>query len=232
MLAPALASQGIIEHDGTDTTPQLREFLAAAGLRSGATAIPYWGGAFVAWCAIQTGRVPPVGSANPSAWEAWGEPIGEPIPDCVAVVAEGIRRHVGIIVRRSAGRAYIIGAHNGIVSIRRVDEDRIISVRRPPGAVLQPQQSAQSIDIRVSVDRPELQDVIDLPSVSSVPVNVGVDDIEGLRLAAVAAMAAAADASPRAVARLAELAAMATAASTRDGIERARDEALAFVAQT
>ena len=232
MIARALSAQGTIEHDGRSITPQVRDYLAASGLRVGETAIPYWGGAFVAWCAIQTGRVPPIGSANPIAWESWGDPMGEPIPDCVAVIAEGIKRHVGIIVRRSAGRAYIIGAHSGIVSIRRVDEDKIISLRRPPGAVLQPQQPSQTVDIRVSVDRSDVQDVIDLPSVSSVPVSVGVDDIEGLRLAAVAAMAAAADANPSSVPRLAELAALATAASTRDGIERARDEALAYVAQT
>lgn len=234
MLSQALAAQGTLASTDAGPTQQARDYLAAAGLALHGLDLPYWGGAFLAWCAIHTGRVPPVGASHPSAWETWGEPMSEPMPDCVAVIAEGIHRHVGIIVRRNAGRAYVIGAHGNVVSIRRVDEDRIIAVRKPPGSVAHVQQTSQSVDIRVSVEREQPANMIELKAVpapvETLPRAIEPDDIEGLRVAAVAAMAAAADAHPQAVPRLAELAALATAASTRDGIERARDQALAYVA--
>lgn len=232
LLATALAEVGTIDRDRGNISPRVLEYLTAASLVAHDGRPPYWGGAFLAWCAIKSGMVPPVGAGNPAAWGEWASPLSDPIPGSV-VVLTGSRvgsSHVAIVVRRHAGRIYVVGGdHGGAVNIQRCDEARIWQVRRPPNIVATAQPPAQTVDVRVTVDRAEALDPV--YSHGAIQPSVSVD---GLRASVVAAIAAAAEARPSdemAVARLAEFAAIATAATTPEGIESARQQALAYMAQ-
>ena len=240
MLQTALSEVGTIDRDRGRITPRVLEYLSSVGVQPLADRAPYWGGAFLAWCAIKTGAVPPIGAAEPTAWEQWSSALSDPQPGCVVVLADSQRpliKHVGIAVRRNAGRLYVVGGdHGGAVNIQRCEESRVIAARKPPSLVAVPQPSAQMVDVRVTVDRNEAPNVVySAPEIEYAPQSVGPDQIEALRASVVAAIAAAAEARPsdeRAIGALAELAAVATAASTRDGIVSARDRALAYMAQT
>lgn len=237
MLSVAMAEVGVIDRDRGQITDKVREYLRAAGVDAIGDRPPYWGGAFLAWCAVKSGVVPPLYPSEASSWEAWSEGTAEPSPGCVVVLADRARpliKHVGLIVRRHAGRAYVIGGdHGGAVNIQRCEDCMIIAARRPPNVVAVPQPSAQTVDVRVTVDRGDAGPAV----YSNHPVLIGSssvspEQIEALRLSVVSAIAAAAETQPNngtAVAHLAELAAMATAATTKDGIESARDKAVAYI---
>lgn len=234
ILTTAMAEVGTIDRDRGQITPRVLEYLTAANMEAVGSRPPYWGGAFLAWCAIKSGMVPPVGAGDPAAWERWSDPIAEPIPGCVVVLvgSKPGAAHVGVVVRRHAGRVYVVGGdHGGAVNIQRCEDARIWQVRRPPNIVAQPQPSPQTVDVRVTVDRAESN-----PSIYSQQPHalLAPDDVSGLRASVVAAIAAAAEARPgdeKLVYHLAELAAIATAATTREGVESARQQALAYIAQ-
>jgi len=239
MLQTALSEVGTIDRDRGQITSRVAEYLAAAGVDAAGSMAPYWGGAFLAWCAIKAGAVPPIAPAEPSSWEHWSSALSEPQPGCVVVLADSQRpliKHVGIVVRRHGGRLYVVGGdHGGAVNIQRCDEARVIAARKPPNGVAVAPPSPQMVEVRFSVDRAESASAVELTAVrESSPIAIGDDQIEALRSSVVAAIAAAADSitddGPSIVA-LAELAAMATAASTRDGIVSARDMALSYMAQ-
>lgn len=238
MLATALSEIGTIDRDRGRITPRVLEYLSTVGVQPLADRAPYWGGAFLSWCAIKTGVVPPIGSVEPSAWEQWSSALSEPQPGAVVVLADSQRpliKHVGIVVRQNAGRLYVVGGdHGGAVNIQRCDEARVIAARKPPNLVASAQPSSQMVDVRVTVDRGDTGPAVysEMPALIA-PAPVLPDQIEALRLSVVSAIAAAAEAHPSdgtAISRLAEIAAQATAATTRDGIERARDQAIAFMA--
>lgn len=234
MLTVALSEVGAIDRDRGRISPRVLEYLSSVGVIPHSERAPYWGGAFLAWCAIKSGMVPPVGAGDPAAWERWSDPIAEPIPGCVVVLvgSKPGAAHVGVVVRRHAGRVYVVGGdHGGAVNIQRCEDARIWQVRRPPNIVAQSQPSPQTVDVRVTVDRADGAS----PVYSQQPFALlAPDDVSGLRASVVAAIAAAAEARPsdeRMVAHLAELAAIATAATTREGVESARQQALALIAQ-
>lgn len=231
LLATALAEVGTIDRDRGQITAKVAEYLTAANVVHDGRP-PYWGGAFLAWCAIKSGMVPPVGAAVPASWCEWAEPLAEPIPGSVVVLtsAKAGTAHVAVVVRRHAGRIYVVGGdHGGAVNIQRCDEARIWQVRRPPNIVATAQPTQQTVDVRVSVDRVGAADPVYPQGAIAPPI-----DVSGLRASVVAAIAAAAESRPSdatAVSRLAEFAAIATAATTREGIESARQQALAYMAQ-
>lgn len=238
MLTRAMSQVGVIDTDRGQPTPMVKEYLAAAGIDAPAR-LPYWGGAFLAWCAMRDGLIPPLYPDQPDSWATWGEPLGEPLAGSIVVLAGGLNvRRVGIVVRRHAGKLYIVGGdHGGAVNVQRADESKVIHARRPPNAHLVAGPApAQAVDVRVTVEHQ--LDTPPLPIVPSgpfpeLPEAPTADDIEALRRSVVTAMASAAEARPEdqaTVLRLASIAADATTATTVDGVLQAKDRAMNYLA--
>lgn len=166
--------------DGGTICRQVREYLAAAHIEpSTDTACPEWNGALMAWAAIKNGIVPPVDSGNPMAWLTWGTPLDTPAPGAVAVLTSGSGRACmacAVVARTQAQKVYVIGAFDGVVQMRAVPVDRVIAVRKPPGASL-----------AVQADQPQpLQITIhnEAPAQAPVPVAAPVEQLSATTAAA------------------------------------------------
>ena len=162
MLHRAVQETGQHERDGSALSSRLAAYAQAGGLAlpDVGGAIPYWGGAFLAWVAIRDGLVPPANPADPESWRDWGHPLAEPLAGCVVVLTGGggaARTLVGVVARVGQGRVYVVGPHDGVIEMRCYDIDRVIEARRPPtvtlsAAVATAPQAAQPVEVRVVVE--------------------------------------------------------------------------------
>lgn len=147
--------------DGGRICRQVQEYLAAAHIVPASdTACPDWNGALMAWAAIKDGIVPPVDSGNPMTWLSWGTPLDTPASGAIAILTSGSGRAsmaCAVVARTQAQKVYVIGAFDDVVQMRAVPVDRVIAVRKPPGATLAIQsEQPQPLQITIHNEAPAL----------------------------------------------------------------------------
>ena len=149
---------GQTETDNGQLAPAVAGYLRAAGIEPpAAPPAPYWGGALMAWAAIQDGITPPVGAIDAIAWLMWGAQLAAPVPGCLVVMTAGSgmsRMLIGCATRVQAGKVYVVGAWDGAVQVRAVPLEQIISARRPPGAALAPPALPVVADLPAAIAGP------------------------------------------------------------------------------
>lgn len=155
MLGRAMAEVGVMAVESGAITSRVREYLRAINVDPGTT-LPDWGSAFVTWVAIQSGITPPLNPGDPDSWAAWGAELRQPEPGAVIVATTGtypLRRQAWVVVSALAGRIMVVGAHAGAVATLRIEQQRVVTARRPPNAIyLQAPAHQQAVDVRVVIE--------------------------------------------------------------------------------
>ncbi len=137
-LAKAHEEMGVEETAGSESTPRIMEYFAAAPhsewVKDDSTP---WCGAFAAWLLKDYGL--PDEPLRARAWLEWGDPITEPVPGCVVVLRRGSNPkagHVALFQQWSKDRKslYLLGGNQGNrVSIARFKIDDVLGYRWPKG---------------------------------------------------------------------------------------------------
>lgn len=130
---------GQTEIDNGRVSDAVAGYFRAAGIEPPRSPpLPYWGGALMAWAAIQDGITPPVGAIDAIAWLAWGSQLAAPVPGCIVITTAGSgasRMMIGVAASVQGRKVHVIAAHDGSVQARHVDLGQVISARRPPNMI-------------------------------------------------------------------------------------------------
>lgn len=111
-LAKAHEEMGVEEVAGAESNPRILEYYASVGhawVKDDSKQA--WCGYFLAWLFKDTHPLP----AEPwraRAWEAWGDPIGEPVPGAVGIMprtSDPALGHVFLFVQWSKDRQHVYG---------------------------------------------------------------------------------------------------------------------------
>ena len=162
MLHRAVQETGQHERDGSALSSRLAAYAQAGGLAlpDVGGAIPYWGGAFLAWVAIRDGLVPPANPADPESWRNWGHPLAEPVAGSIVILTGGggtQKTLCGVVARLDPPRVFVVGPHDGAIGMRCYELARVIEARRPPtlapvAAPAQPEPKVQPVEVRVVLE--------------------------------------------------------------------------------
>ena len=136
-LRVAWAEVGVRSLPAGDSHPRITEYHAGTNI-AGYDDKVSWCSSFVNWTLAQAG-IAGTGSALARSWLAWGEPLAEPRPGCVAVLWRDDPRswkgHVGFFLRADGDEIVLLGG-NQLESVRehRYPRAQVLAYRWPANA--------------------------------------------------------------------------------------------------
>lgn len=112
-LAIAAAETGIRTFPPGSSNPRVTEYHANTNIH-GYDDKASWCSSFVNWVLARSG-IEGTGSALARSWLAWGEPLSQPVPGCIAVLSRedpnGWKGHVGFYLREDEENVYLLGGN-------------------------------------------------------------------------------------------------------------------------
>lgn len=109
----AFAEIGVSTYPPGNSNPRITQYHAHTNI-AGYDDKASWCSSFVNWSLAQVEMVG-TGSALARSWLDWGEPLGEPVHGCIAVLSRddprGWKGHVGFFLRMDAQRIFLLGGN-------------------------------------------------------------------------------------------------------------------------